>query len=167
MSNANNITARTKEQAVRFASEYGVQTELTDSTISLLPVSDWSGTVDELDMSQGALVDPANTAGLYWDYEQYGAPYGEFPNDCTESVTGVEETDHDGVPSFYLTSEGRDNDVLMGRDLLLKVNEVFNIDVVENHSRMNLLPDTYSSPVKISDPIPTSETFVLVAPRIQ
>lgn len=167
MSKAKPTTERTEEQTLKFTTEYGVAMDYTDSNRgSILPKKDWNGSVDVLDMNQGGIVNPANTVALYWDYEKYGAPYANLPNDIIEPVVTIEETEHMDVPAFRLKTEDGASEALMTQQYIEQAGEVFGIDVVENPERIRLHPDKDNYPAVIPDPIPESETFVVVAPRM-
>jgi hypothetical protein len=151
-------------RAEQFAASYGVGSEYTSDGRSIRSGSEWNGDVSDLDMNQGALIGPAIVVGFYFDWDHYEPPSADFVDALTSRPESIHHHGHNGTPATtFTTPEGGKSCVT--KEYIDKAEAMFGIDLEKNPWFVSLHP-TENFPVKIEDPDPESDVFLLIAPRI-
>jgi hypothetical protein len=159
-----NPTQRRDFRAEQFATNYGVGCDYTSDGRSILTCNDWDGDVSDLDMEQGALIGPGVVVGFYFDWDHYDPPSADFVDALTAAPESIYHHGHNGTPATtFEAPEGGKSCVT--KKYVDKAEAMFGVDFTKNPWLVSLHP-TENFPVKIDDPDPDSDVFLLIAPRV-
>ena len=152
---------RFHEQVEQFADIFGVRHGCMHNGQSHLPVNDFEADFSVIDFSQGAVVNPANTVGLYWDYDKFAQNEG-LPDQLSETPVRHRIHNHCGAPAVsFVASQATGETTTVTKEYVDQSAELFERAVLGAGDIRIHPTDNY--PIKVNDRL--SDRFLLIAPR--
>ena len=152
----------TNEFILNWAEEFGVQRDDTKNGFNSLKAGT-KPTIDQLDLSKGALTNVSHVVGLFFDVENENLPYGDFVEDIDTTPVSVHGHGHLGE-GVYTFKHPNGNSTTFSVERIQKAGNVLGFDVIHNLEQVEV-HGSENHPIKIHDD--ETDCYILIAPRVR
>lgn len=162
---SNELTTETENSVLDFVEQFGAASNYTEERTSISKDRVEDVTSGELDLTQGALINPTNTIGIYWDWEKYDPPYHDIADILTAPTERISKYEYEG--GVHRLFERGDNSTLITLEYLEGIENVWHVDVTTTYENVTVHPEQDQFPIRIDSPKDNDDSFILIAPRIK